>query len=416
MADAASLSSMPGGPNKPGQVIGMSRQPAVRPLPQAGGVLLMGGDCSALGVARNLVPRGVPVVFLPGMNPLATLSRYVHNVPGWPGPESPHALDWLEQFAASGKALGWVLVPAGDSEVRLVTSNHERLSRFYRLSSPPWNVTQYCGDKQLTYARCAELGIGHPRTYRIADIEAARRAELDYPVILKPAMKEGVNALTVAKAWRVDNRQEFLARFADGLRLAGAGGLVVQELIPDDGTNQFSYCAFCVDGEPRLVMAARRTRQRPRKAGTGTFVETLAPQAFEGDAAIFLRSLNYTGLVEIEFMQDPRDGSFRLIDVNPRIWTWHALGLAAGVNFALATWQQATGQIIPPARAAAGYSWLYGLKDVSVAVADIAGGRLRPWTYLRQLFGASAYATLSFADPLPALADVPMSLLRYLRR
>ena len=131
---------------------------------------------------------------------------------------------------------------------------------------------------------------------------------------------------------------------------------------------------------------------------------------------VFLRSLNYTGLVEIEFMQDPRDGRFKLIDVNPRIWTWHALGLAAGVNFALAPWQHATGQVIPPARAAAGHSWLYGLQDLPVALAEIADGRLRPWTYLRQLFGASAYATLSLSDPLPVLADVPMSLLRYLRR
>ena len=96
----------------------------------------------------------------------------------------------------------------------------------------------------------AELAIGHPRTYRIADVEQASSAELDYPVILKPAMKEGVNALTAAKAWRVDTRDEFLLRFSEGLSFAGAGGLVVQELIPDDGSNQFSYCAFCVEGEP----------------------------------------------------------------------------------------------------------------------------------------------------------------------
>ena len=51
------------------------------------------------------------------------------------GPQSPDALAWLEQFAISGEALGWVMVPAGDSEVRLVTNNHERLSRLYRLSS-----------------------------------------------------------------------------------------------------------------------------------------------------------------------------------------------------------------------------------------------------------------------------------------
>ena len=162
--------------------------------------------------------------------------------------------------------------------------------------------------------------------------------------------------------------------------------------------------------------SARRTRQRPRKAGTGTFVETLPPQAFEAEAAIFLRSLNYTGLVEIEFMLDPRDNRFKLIDVNPRIWTWHALGLPAGVNFALAPWLHATEQNITPARAAAGHGWMYVLRDFPVALAEIFGGRLRPSSYLGQMLRTSAFATVSATDPLPMLADPPISLLRYFKR
>ena len=168
-----------------------------------------------------------------------------------------------------------------------------------------------------------------------------------------------------------------------------------------------------------MAIAARsawRTRQRPSKAGTGTFVETLPPQAFEAEAAIFLRSLNYTGLVEIEFMLDPRDNCFKLIDVNPRIWTWHALGLPAGVNFALAPWLHATGQNITPARAAAGHSWIYVLRDFPVALAEIFGGWLSLSTYLSQVLKASGFATFSATDPLPMLADLPTSLLRYLKR
>lgn len=418
MSDIASLRSSlkPVQSNVLEQFVEM-RQPIVaRSLPKAEGVLLMGGDCSALGVARNLFAQDVPVRFLRGPNALATYSRYIKSVPGWPGAESDEALAFLHNLAQRGGMAGWVLVPAGDSEVRLVTNNFDRLSLSYRLSTPPWEVTRFCGDKQLTYARAAELGIGHPRTYRVSDLEAAEAADLDYPVILKPAMKEGVNALTTAKAWQADDRGQFLSLFPEALRLAGAGGLIVQERIPDDGSNQFSYCAFCVNGEPRLVMAARRTRQRPRKVGTGTFVETLGPQDFEADAAIFLRSLNYTGLVEIEFMRDPRDGSFNLIDVNPRIWTWHALGLPAGVNFALAAWQHATGQEVKQARAAAGHSWIYGIRDFPVVVAEIASGNLNPLSYLRQLFGASCYATFSVNDLLPTLVDIPMSVLRLLRR
>ena len=383
---------------------------------EAPGAIVMGGDSGALGVARSLGRRGITVRFLAGPNPLAGYSRYVEKVAGWPGAESASALDWLVAYAGREGRGGWVLIPAGDSEVRLVTNHHDRLASLYRLTTPGWDVTRYAGDKLLTYARAAELGIGHPRTYRIDSQAEAAAAELVYPVILKPAMKEGQNALTIGKAWRADDRETFLRLFAEGLPLAGRGGLVVQEMIPDDGTNQFSYCAFCDDGEPRLVMTARRTRQRPRKAGTGTFVESLGASDFEADAETFLRSLDYTGLVEIEFMRDPRDGSFRLIDVNPRAWTWNALGAAAGVDFGLAVWQHANGLAVPRGRAVAGKSWLYAARDLPSAVQEIGDGRLSVAAYLAQLAGASCRAALAADDPLPAVADVPLGLWRMFRR
>lgn len=391
---------------------------AERPLfmDEAPGVIVMGGDCGALGIARSLGRRGIAVRFLPGLNPVAGFSRYMERVPGWPGAESDAALRWLTDYARGPGQGGWVLIPAGDSEVRLVTNHHEQLSDLYRLTTPPWKVTRFAGDKQLTYQRAAELGIGHPLTYRIADAAAAEAADLAYPVVLKPAMKEGLNALTAGKAWRADDRDTFLRLFAEGLPLAGKGGLVVQELIPDDGTNQFSYCAFCDKGEPRVVMTARRTRQKPRKAGTGTFVESLGPCAFEADAETFLGSLYYTGLVEIEFMRDPRDGSFRLIDVNPRVWTWNALGTAAGVDFALAVWQQANGLPVTRGRARSGASWIYAPRDLVSAMQEIGDGRLSAARYLAQVIGASSHATLAFDDPLPALADIPLVLWRMLRR
>ena len=382
----------------------------------APGAIVMGGDCGALGVARSLGRRGVTVRFLSGPNGLAGYSRYTERVADWPGAEAPDALDWLEAYAGSDGVGGWVLIPAGDSEVRLVTHHHKRLSALYRLTTPAWEVTRFAADKTLTYLRAAELGIGHPRTYHIADLAAAEAADLVYPVILKPAMKEGLNDLTRDKAWRADDRFEFLEMFAHGLPLAGKGGLVVQELIPDDGTNQFSYCAFCEGGEPRVVMTARRTRQKPRKAGTGTYVETLGPCPFEADAAAFLRSLAYTGLVEIEFMRDPRDGSYRLIDVNPRVWTWNALGLPAGVNFAWAAWEHANGWPVTRGRAAPGHAWVYGPRDVFAAMEDMRDGLLSFPRYVKQVTGASAFATLAADDLLPFMADWPLSLSRLLRR
>jgi predicted ATP-grasp superfamily ATP-dependent carboligase len=381
------------------------------------GVIVMGGDCGALGVVRALGRRGIDVRVLSGPNPLAGLSRYATSLPGWPGAASGTAVAWLEERADAEPLKGYLLLPAGDAELRLIAHNHGRLEQCYRLPVPPWKMVAPAADKAQTYARAEVLGIGHPRTWHIAGIEPDLEVQsCSLPLILKPAIKEGVNALTRAKAWRIADRQHLQQRIAEALPLAGKGGLILQELIPDEGTNQYSYCAFAIAGQPRLVMAARRTRQNPRGAGTGTYVETLEPAAFEAEARAFIASLGFTGLIEIEFMLDPRDGRYKLIDANPRVWTWMALGAAAGCDFALAAWQHANGQDVAAARAAPGHAWVHVAHDLWPALADIAGGRLGLGTALGQVAGASCLATWAGDDPLPFLADVPATLWRLLWR
>jgi predicted ATP-grasp superfamily ATP-dependent carboligase len=34
----------------------------------------------------------------------------------------------------------------------------------------------------------------------------------------------------------------------------------------------------------------------------------------------------------VEFKRDPRDGGFKLMEINPRLWQWHGLATACGVD------------------------------------------------------------------------------------
>ena len=39
--------------------------------------------------------------------------------------------------------------------------------------------------------------------------------------------------------------------------------ILIQEIIPGDGNEQYSYCAFVREGVPYCVLTARRARQHP---------------------------------------------------------------------------------------------------------------------------------------------------------
>jgi D-aspartate ligase len=325
----------------------------------------------------------------------------------------PDAADWLLDLARTRRLDRWTLMPAADADVRLVSQNHERLATTFKLGVAPWDTVKWAADKSLSYQLAERIGVDFPCTFE-PSLEVLRKAGAQFPLILKPARKTGKNALTDAKAWRVDTMAELEASFAEAVMLAGEGGLIIQEMVPGDGARQFSYAGIYFDGEPICSMVARRTRQHPHNFGTGCFVETIENEEIERLAEKFLRAIGFAGLVEMEFKQDERTGAYKLLDVNPRIWTWTALGGAAGIDFPHALWMLAQGN--PPARQRArpGASWMYLSRDLPQALRQVWNGKLALNDYMRSLARHPTFAVFALEDPLPGLIDLPASTMRYL--
>jgi D-aspartate ligase len=378
------------------------------------GAIVIGGDCGALGVVRSLGRAGIPCFFLKGKNPLAGLSRYTTHRSAWPGPEHPDAASWLIDLADRRGLHGWTLFPNADDEVRLISQHHAELSSTYRLCTPPWETTKWLADKKLTYEKAAAVGIDYPRTYALSDPAGLAALDCPFPLILKPAIKQGHNLLTQSKVWRVNDRDMLRRVFNDAVSMAGAGGLIMQELVPGDGFTQFSYAAVCQEGLPVVSMVARRTRQHPANFGTGTFVETIDNAQVEAQAETLLKAIGYSGMVEMEFKLDARDGSYKLLDVNPRTWTWNSLGAPAGVDFPLTMWRLAQGETLPRRRARSGAAWIYFSRDWPEALREMMTGKLSPAQYLRVFRQPMALGAFALDDPLPGLVDLPISVMRWL--
>src|SRR5690606_19071396 len=119
------------------------------------------------------------------------------------------------ELAARARRQGWVLFPTSDASAAMIARHHETLGAAYALATPPWPVLRWAHDKRRTYALAARLGIPHPATWTAAGPDEAAALPVTFPAIIKPAVKEAANALTVAKAWRVDGAAELRARFAE---------------------------------------------------------------------------------------------------------------------------------------------------------------------------------------------------------
>jgi len=226
-----------------------------------------------------------------------------------------------------------------------------------------------------------------------------------------------VNAFTLEKAWRVDDRAQLIERYAQAAALVGVDDIVVQELIPGRGSAQFSYAGVFDHGAPVASMLATRARQYPIDFGyTSTFVKSIDQAPIEVAACRFLASIDYSGLAEVEFKYDARDGRYKLLDVNARGWTWNALGAAAGVDFAHVLWRLKMGETVTPIRGRGGVAWINLSRDAVAAVQEMLAGTLTLAQYVKSFHGPLVFAATAADDILPGMIDLPLILWRTLTR
>src|SRR5262249_17278914 len=166
-----------------------------RAFPRDGcGALVLGGSHGALAVVRSLGRNGIPVWFANDDNMLVRLSRYTAKGLSWPGPDAASAVDFLLELGHRHRLDGWALIPCADEEARLISQNHAALAQMFRLRTLPWETMRWAYDKHRMNERAASLRLDLPRTFSAASRHDLANADLRFPVILKPAVKQRGNA------------------------------------------------------------------------------------------------------------------------------------------------------------------------------------------------------------------------------
>jgi D-aspartate ligase len=380
------------------------------------GALVIGGDYRALGLVRSLGRRGIPVWVLTNEHLLATVSRYTRKVLRWPHAEHEQ-LNCLLQLCDMHKLKSWTIFPSNDEAAAFLSRRHSELSTRFRLTTPPWRSLQWGYDKRLTYRIAADAGVDQPQTFFPTDRGEVGSLKCTFPVILKPTVKEEMNAFTHAKAWRASDRSELLSLYDKARALVNPSTIMIQEFIPGGGEEQVSFAALCREGQVQLSLTAKRLRQHPIDFGrASSFVETANIPAIEVPSGRLLSIIGLTGLVEIEYKRHPSTGAYQLLDINPRVWGWQTLAGRAGIDFPYLLWQMIHGEPLPQVRARAGVRWVRMFTDLRAAAAEVRCGRLSILEYLNSLRSPLEFAVFAVDDALPALLDIPFLVWLHFKR
>lgn len=119
-------------------------------------------------------------------------------------------------------------------------------------------------------------------------------------------------------------------KYKNLLNIIDSDDIIVQEII-NTNNSVYSSCAFSIDGNLKSLFQYEKIRQHPRILGTGTFLKSLFNSAILEISGSILADLKYTGISEIEFIED--NGKFKCIEFNPRPWKSFYFAYQCGQNF-----------------------------------------------------------------------------------
>jgi len=225
------------------------------------------------------------------------------------------------------------VVPVGYDSTAAVVTSREELPEGTACALPDPDAFAVARDKRRTLALGADLGIPVPRDHtqavRAAD-RAGRPADaldgVDFPLFLKASVETGRADTAVVTA-----PGEFWERY-DWLHRASGTDVLVQEYV-DGNAHTYACGLLLVDGAVELLASHEETRSVPRRGGSGTRLRLFRQPRLEALSIQLLQELDWTGVALVEFTRR-RDGTYVLMEINPKFWASYALASQCGYRFA----------------------------------------------------------------------------------
>jgi predicted ATP-grasp superfamily ATP-dependent carboligase len=258
----------------------------------------------------------------------ALFSRYSHSRVRTPSPvlQPSHYLDFLEEYLSHHPH--HVLMPMEEDTLLLLARNRERFQRITRLPCAAHHHLLFARDKLKVLRRAQDLDIPTPKTFEVNRMAEAKTLSrhVEYPVVVKPRVGSGSAGLQY-----VTEPAQLPAALEQVFR-SGQSPLV-QERLPAEGMGIGASFLLDHNHRVRASFIHRRLREYPVQGGPSSLRQSIIHEQARRDGARLLESLRLVGVGMVEFKIDSRDGTAKLLEVNPRFWGSLALAINAGVNF-----------------------------------------------------------------------------------
>jgi D-aspartate ligase len=308
------------------------------------------GWVNGLAAIRSLGRQGLRVIAL-DHRPYALGFRSRYAEPRL----APDPVDDEDGFIAALEAIASEtddvipVFPTHDEHLNALARHADALGDRYRFPFPSWAVLEKIQSKRHQLDTAESIGFPIPRTLHPRSAEEAQAAgeEVGFPLVVKPSSNVGFRRSHRVQLFRCETPAELESAY----EAAAPHEPMVQELIPGGAEAMYTLGSYLsADGKPLGLFSGRKLSQTHGFAGTARVGEAVWVDEVVEQGLALLRALQFRGVSQVEVIRDPRDGRYKLLEVNARLWQWHSLAAACGVDLPWIAYRDLTGDPLPPAR------------------------------------------------------------------
>jgi len=369
------------------------------------GVVVTGGiSANSLGVVRAFGRRNAPVVYVDSEpDCVVKYSRYITRHVGYRHTEESGDM-LVKVLTGLGKELDgkMLIVPTNDRDVMVLSKHRGELEKYYYLPVPSPEIVQRLVNKRDFYTLLEKMQVPHPKTYFLEHIDKLRSVarEIGYPFIVKPALSLQFQMQYGRKNFVITSDED-LGRVARRLK-DSEHEVMAQEIIP--GKEIYAFYAYLNrKSEPLALCGYDKLRHYP-DFGMGTCCRSILRKTPTLQSLRLLKETRYFGFAEPEVIKDPRDGQYKLIEINARTTLQNRLAAACGVDVEYTAYLDASGKSLESSTSPReGVFWVDDFMDLLACFVLLRKRRLSVGEMLAPPKTGTVHSFAALDDPAPYL-------------
>ena len=241
---------------------------------------------------------------------------------------TPEGAEELVSFINTNIAPGRkvVLIPTSDDSALFLAQKRSQLDGRFLYLTPDASLVEAMDNKMLFYELCRKRGLSYPETWIVRN-ESELDSVMDkvtIPSIVKPFRSREWTESIGYKVGIVKSLKELRSVALNTLSYGCE--VIIQDMIPGGPENiVFMGGLYDQKSNPVKLYVGRKYLQFPLNVGTTCFAALSWNQDVVDLSNAFIKAIGYTGLIDIEFIYDRLDKTYKVIEVNPRNGLWHRI-------------------------------------------------------------------------------------------